>query len=334
MKILFDLQGFPFFLAHGGVSIQVLQTKSALQRCGVEVEFLRWWDESQKADLIHCFGRASTGHINAAHARGIAYVMTDLLTAQGSRGTARVFAESLRNRLVSMAGGERLRRMLAWQPYRSADAIVALTDWEAALMCKLYGAKRERVHVIPNGVERLFFEPGEPACRRGNELLCVATITPRKRQIELAQAAVAAGVRLRFVGRPYSESDPYYQDFLRIVRANSASLTYVGEVESRSRLAELYRGACGFVLLSSMESQCLASLEAAACGCPLLLCDLPWARETFGPSASYASTHKTDRWAAMLQAFARGNNPPPTRPLTWDDVAVTLIRLYAAITDK
>ena len=34
-----------------------------------------------------------------------------------------------------------------------------------------------------------------------------------------------------------------------------------------------------------MESLSLSALEAAACGCPVLLSDLPWARTVFGQSA-------------------------------------------------
>jgi glycosyltransferase involved in cell wall biosynthesis len=51
---------------------------------------------------------------------------------------------------------------------------------------------------------------------------------------------------------------------------------------------KVYRAARGFVLLSSHGNpEPLAALEAAACECPLLLSDLPWARSTFGGHASY-----------------------------------------------
>ena len=55
MKILID-HPFPFFLAHGGQQIQIEETKRALESIGVGVDWLRWWDQSQSADIIHYFG--------------------------------------------------------------------------------------------------------------------------------------------------------------------------------------------------------------------------------------------------------------------------------------
>ena len=50
MKVLIDHQN-PFLLMHGGLQIQIEQTKAALGAIGVEVEFLRWWDPAQRAGL-------------------------------------------------------------------------------------------------------------------------------------------------------------------------------------------------------------------------------------------------------------------------------------------
>ena len=40
MKVLFH-HHTPFALAHGGLQIQIVQTRAALQKLGVEVEYLR-----------------------------------------------------------------------------------------------------------------------------------------------------------------------------------------------------------------------------------------------------------------------------------------------------
>ena len=50
----------PFALAHGGLQIQILQSRSALEKLGVEVEFLRWMDPGQTGDILHFFGRVPT----------------------------------------------------------------------------------------------------------------------------------------------------------------------------------------------------------------------------------------------------------------------------------
>ncbi len=84
MKILFDHPN-PFLLTHGGLQIQIEQTKAGLESVGVDVEYLRWWDDRQKGDLIHYFGRPSCDYIRLAHQKNIKVIMAPLLTGLGSR---------------------------------------------------------------------------------------------------------------------------------------------------------------------------------------------------------------------------------------------------------
>ena len=89
MRVLLDHPN-PFLLAHGGLQIQIEQIHQALHEMeGVEVEYLRWWDDRQSADVIHYFGRAPLGYVRAAHAKGIRVVMNQLLTGLGSRSKPR-----------------------------------------------------------------------------------------------------------------------------------------------------------------------------------------------------------------------------------------------------
>jgi hypothetical protein len=71
MHILLDHHE-TFLLAHGGLQIQIERTKAALEKAGLEVEHLRWWDESKRGDRIHFFGRTNPSHIDFAHDAGVA----------------------------------------------------------------------------------------------------------------------------------------------------------------------------------------------------------------------------------------------------------------------
>ncbi len=88
MKILFH-HLVPFSFAHGGQQIQIEQTKHALEQVGVEVEFLRWWDDAQTGDILHSFCRLPIGLLHMAHAKGMKVVLADLLTEQETRARAR-----------------------------------------------------------------------------------------------------------------------------------------------------------------------------------------------------------------------------------------------------
>src|SRR5688572_28213733 len=92
MKILFD-HSLPFHLAHGGLQTQIEQTKAALEKVGVEVEYLCWWDERQKGDVIHYFGRPTSTYIELCHQKGMKVVLAELLTGLGSRSAKARWAQ-------------------------------------------------------------------------------------------------------------------------------------------------------------------------------------------------------------------------------------------------
>jgi glycosyltransferase involved in cell wall biosynthesis len=329
MKVLFD-HSSPFLLAHGGMQVQIEQTKAALERAGVDVEFLRWWDASQAGDLIHFFGRPAGSYIELAHRRKTRVVMAELLTGLGSRSPAAVAGQGVLVRAARRWIPSVFTAKMGWDAYASVDRIIALTPWEAQLMQRVFDAPAERIAVVPNGVVDEFFQDSERNVARESYLVCTATITERKRVLELAHGAVAAKIPVHFAGAPYSESDSYFLEFRNYSRQYKDFVKYVGVVNDRHRLADIYRRARGFVLLSTQESLSLSALEAAASGCPLLLSDLPWARMSFGDAAMYCPVAGVERTAQSLREFhdkAPDLKLPPS-PMRWSEVAQQLKKIY------
>lgn len=330
MKVLFDHPD-PFALAHGGFQVQIEQTRVALIAAGVEAEFLQWWNPGQKADVIHFFGRPMAGYVRLAQGQGCKIVMAELLTAAGSRSARALAAQRLFIKLCRRFIPAAFVARQAWDSYRLADACIALTPWEAHLMHYLFEAPKDRIHVLPNGVEEIFLKAAPTT--RGPWLVCAATIAQRKRVLELAEAAVRARTPVWIVGKPYADSDPYAQSFLALARQHPETIRYEGPIQDRARLAEIYAGARGFVLISTMESHSLSAEEAAACGCPLLLSDLPWARTVFGDAASYCPLGDAAATARNLRTFydAAPNLPKPRPPRSWLSVGQQLKQIYEAL---
>jgi glycosyltransferase involved in cell wall biosynthesis len=330
MKVLFDHQ-LPFALAHGGFQQQLVQTKSALEQAGVETDYVRWWDDAQRGDLIHFAGRPGADYIAFAHGRGCKVIVAELLTATGSRSRSELALQKMATMVFRKVLPGAFTARMAWDAYRHADACIALTPWEAHLMHYLFGAPKNRVHVVPNGVEEIFLNA--PKAARDRWLVCTATITGRKRVLELAEAAVVARTPLWIIGKPYSDSDPYAQKFCALTKQQPQILRYEGAVSDRARLAQIYREARGFVLLSSMESLSLSALEAAACECPLLLSDLPWAHSTFGGHAVYCPVAGPERTAGFLRKFYDDapSLPPAPKPAAWSEVARQLKAIYEGV---
>jgi glycosyltransferase involved in cell wall biosynthesis len=332
MKVLF-YHLVPFALAHESLQMQISRTLEALKALGVEVEFLRWWDGQQRGEVLHFFGRLSMDHLEQAHGKGMKVIQAELLTEQGSRSPVQLKLQGILRRAMALTlPRRRVELLFHWDSYRLADACVALTEWEARLMRTLYGAPPEKTHVVPNGVEGVFLN-SQPA-RRGPWLVCTATITERKRVLELAEAAVRARTPLWTIGKPDAESDPYARRFVALAKAHPGILRYEGPITDRARLAQVYREARGFVLLSALESLSLSALEAAACECPVLLSQLPWATSVFRGSACYCPVALSPaRTAGFLRQFydsAPVLKPPP-RPLSWLEVGQQLKRLYEAL---
>jgi len=330
--VLFDHPN-PFLLAHGGFQTQIEQTKKALEASGVEVEWLRWWDNEQKGNLIHYFGRAHPSYIKQAQGKGMKVVMSELLTGLGSRKTS---ARTAQKMIMNLARGllpKEFTARLCWDSYQLVDASIALTSWEKKLMVEMFSAKPEKVHVVPNGVEEIFFCKSESKSEKSKYLVCTATITERKRVLQLAKAAIIAQVPVWIIGEPYSKEDLYYKKFISAVERSKGVVEYEGGISDRGKMATIYKGASGFVLFSSMESLSLSALEAAAGNCPLLLADLPWARSTFGDGVTYCRLGSAEQESRALKNFYKSIDKAPRAPLPcrWSEVGALLKQIYESL---
>ena len=330
MKVLFH-SFHPFRFVDGGAQTQIEQMRLALLQVGVEVEWLRWWDRRQEGDIIHQFGRAPTVFLTEAQQSGFRVVATELLGGTGARPRWQLGAYKLFGRLVRGLGVEHRVERFWGGILARADAVVASTAWEAKLMREIFGVAPEKVHVVSDAAQDVYLS-SQPL-ERGPWLVSIGRIQAIKRMVELAEAALVAKTPLWVIGRPHRQGDAYSERFMKLAREHPREIRYEGFVP-QERLVQAYREARGFVLLSQHETNSLAALEAAACECPLLLTDLPWARTTRGDRASYcpprASTLTTAR---ILREFydSAPNLPRPPRPPSWAEVARQLKGIYESL---
>jgi glycosyltransferase involved in cell wall biosynthesis len=151
------------------------------------------------------------------------------------------------HRLYGTAG---LRRVL-----RHADAVITVSEFTKNEVVDLVDVPAGRIRVVPNGVDAVFRpEPGDTASR-GDYVLAVGTLEPRKNLGRTVEAARLAGVELRVVGaRGWGGVD---------------ASGWVGEVPD-VELAALYRGARCVLYPSLYEGFGLPVLEAMGCGTPVV----------------------------------------------------------------
>ncbi|HOX55658.1 MAG TPA: glycosyltransferase family 4 protein [Candidatus Paceibacterota bacterium] len=331
MKVLFNCH-VPFMLAHGGAQVQIEQTKAGLERIGVETVFLEWWNDQQTGDILHHFARIPTNLLHLARQKGMKVVMSAFMSGLGARPAWQRLLQKIAYSVAKPLAPSRIRALFDWDCYKQLDAIMAMTPYEAALLTRIHNAPSSRVHVIPNGVEDVFLQSRPTA--RGKWLVCTASIIELKGVLKLARMAVQAETPVWIIGKPLSDTDDYVRRFIEYARQNQRLVRYEGAITDRERLAQIYREARGFVLLSRWESLSLSALEAAACQCPLLLSDLPWARDSFKEKANYCPlTESLPAAASRLRHFyeAAPVLEPPPKPFSWLEVGQQIRAIYESV---
>ena len=149
------------------------------------------------------------------------------------------------------------------------DRFVANSANVARRVNKYY---RREADVIPPPVDTKFFRPDESVAR-GNYHLIVSALVPYKR-IDLAvEAFNRTGAPLKIVG-----TGPEYRALKKRARAN---VEFLGAAEAED-LRRLYQGAASF-LLPGEEDFGIATLEAQACGTPVIAYGRGGSLETVAP---------------------------------------------------
>ncbi len=183
---------------------------------------------------------------------------------------------SLKDRLV-------FRRVVP-RAVRRAARVLTVSERTKRDLVQLYGVAPDLVVVTPNGVDPVFGPRQAAETRPSNSLLqgsyvlAVGAIQPRKNQLAVLEAALAAGVPLVVVG---PEKDAELAEELRRRGARVE-----GHVEIE-RLAELYRGAACLVQASHFEGFGLPVLEAMASGTPVVAVREPALQEVAGAAAVF-----------------------------------------------
>jgi glycosyltransferase involved in cell wall biosynthesis len=331
LKILFD-HSSPFLLAHGGFQTQIEETKRALEKLGVSVEFLRWWDGKQHGDLIHFFSPADNSYLKQARALHLPVVMTTLFTETCNRLDAQLARQKWLIRIaLALPGAKSVTEQLAWRSFHNCTQNVVGLEAERTVLETVYGVPSARISVIPLGLSDMYLAAG-PGTRNKTHLISTGTITQRKNCIELAEMAHATETPILFVGKPYHIADPYWLRFKDLI--DGRCVTYQPHVDSESEMIALLQAARGFVLMSDYENWSLSAHEAAACGLPLLVPDQKWSRERFAGQAQYFARRGDSVNQDILRQFyaAAPSLPPPEIKLySWLDTARSLQALYARV---
>jgi D-inositol-3-phosphate glycosyltransferase len=232
-----------------------------------------------------------------------------------------------------------------------ADLMLASTESEREQLVTHYGAVRERVEIVPPGVDHSVFYPDDTTLAKKRlgldgqrTLLFAGRIQPLK-GVGLAVRCLAElrdeNAILLVVGGP---SGPDGDDELARVRDLAHELGVAGNVrfvppQPHTRLADFYRAADVCIVPSRAESFGLVALEAAACGTPVVAASVGGLRSLVDDGASGFLVDDRDpaAYAAPvalllddpeLAAEIGANASARSRRYSWSITAARLRRLY------
>ncbi len=335
MRVAF-VSPVPFCLCVGGLEIQVLRTAEALRTMGVQVDLLDPWATRLNADLLHCFGSEYPlfETVTRARARGIPVVVSSIFSPQKPLSFFRLWRYV--DALVPMKTSFRARKQLLL----AANAVVALSQHEAAVLGSLFGLDYRKILVIPNGVEERFCTAGAAEFQRAYGLhdivLCVGSVERNKNQHRLLDALLDAGLPTVLIGAARTSDGEYVEGVEARLRHGATALWVRGLPHDSPLLASAYAAAKVVVLPSLAEVQPLSVIEAAAARANVVVSNQPGLRETFGRYVWYCDPLSVRSIReAVLDAYraprgARYTSAPPwVRP--WSATAEQLRQVYEAV---
>jgi len=164
--------------------------------------------------------------------------------------------------------------------YRGRPTI-AVSESTAADLARR-GFDRERIAVIPNGVDAADFTPGEPEERLGEPTLLYLGRLKRYKRIDLILRAVALLRDRGLVVRTVVAGQGDWADELARLRdgLDLGTLVEMPGFVSEAAKREYFRRAWIHVLTSPKEGWGITNLEAAACGTPTIASDSPGLRDS------------------------------------------------------
>lgn len=191
---------------------------------------------------------------------------------------------------------DRLRYMTRHMPkaLAKADRVIADSDFTRRELLHFFPECSSKVAVTHLGVDHERFclvkddEPPFPGLRRGEYVLAVGTLEPRKNLEILLEAyarlpeAIVSRYPLVVVGQLGWKTTQLESRLARLIERGLVQTT--GYLPAPV-LPRLYRQAAAFVMPSRYEGFGLPVLEAMACGCPVVLADAASLPEVAGDAA-------------------------------------------------
>lgn len=194
-------------------------------------------------------------------------------------------------------------RFLVTRVARRARALITDSEFSKREIVKLLAIPEKRVHVVYPSVPEVFLDGKDRSSenRYGEYILIVSSLQPRKnlRNVLLALEKVdLENTKLVLVGGVNRKV--FRNDVLEIPAILHGRVILAGYVSDKE-LVGLYQNAKFFIYPSLYEGFGFPPLEALACGCPVIVSDIPSVHEVCGDAVEYVDPNDIEAMAAGIR---------------------------------
>lgn len=350
MKILLSTYSLAFQNPGGGEQV-LLSLSRELAALGHQVDlFNPWRNDPANYDVIHYFSCTESSFWNHAKKRApeVPLLVTPTLFQRRNWGAVLASAKRAALRLVGDRLGEELNR---WQRYDLPDLWLPSTSAEAEALSKYWQIPREKIRVLPNGVESRFADAKPEAFARDTKIrgpfvLHVGRFHPVKNHETLIKAVRIARAHCVFIGDPDLGHEPYYSRCVAAAREAERTdprkltkFTFIPALQHEDPiLASAYSAASVLALPSHFETFGLTAIEAALAGTRLVLTRNILSAEIFSPFAALVDPGDPKEIAeALRRSLSQEQESEPRSARIarlsryfWPNIAMSLVDLYQA----
>ena len=311
MKILF-IPPSPFSFCYGGTEVQIEKTKEELEKLGHQVKIIDFLDRSllDWADAIHLFGGWGPG----------TFLWLKMILGRKPIIYSTIFYWDKLWRKVALKIMSYVPETRAWwykKLIQQVDLVLPNSQAEAKQLQQLFGVLKDKIQIVPNGVEEDFKGDNPLAFRQkyladwpldASFILTVARLEKRKNILNLMKAADELGVYLVIIGAPNPNlKEKSYLEKIKAFSQGKKKIKFLGQIP-RLELKNAYQSCSVFALVSYFETPGLSSLEAGLNGANLVLGKCQPVKEYFQNYAWLVNQGEESIKSGLKQALTEERN--------------------------
>lgn len=306
MKIAFIFT-YQKFVSSDGVFSQAKSWKEGLESLGHEVDLINNWDnydwKSYDSIVLFSFTPYMVDAVRWLYDINPNIVSAPIFDPEHSTLAYKIYARW---------GCERLKLVNKFSLFRNirdkVKVFLCRTNFEKSMLCKVFGIKESKCRVVPLSykeslIQKRHLSERQPFC------LHVSLLCDRRKNVQrLIEASKKYKFPLVLCGKIRSDKE---QKILDSWIDGDTNITFKGFV-SNEELKKLYNQAKVFALPSIYEGVGLVALDAAACGCDIVLTNIGGPREYYNNMAKFVNPYDIDDIGANVLSLIKGNSYQPS----------------------